>query len=268
MARSTKPQRRSANLSPEQMKTAIARLQARVDDLKAFDAKSITDGDGPEVKGLEARIKLTLAQVYGEDTYEYWRLIDASNLDRTVYVLSLVGGPGTSVQEIREGVARGIAGAIALLQGEIDSMREHLGAAGAASPEDRALTAYRELDLHPEIARAASGLYHDGHYANAVEDAVKALNALVRLRSGLDVDGVSLMQRAFSPNSPVLKFNNLSDQSDRDEQLGYMNMFSGAVSGLRNPRAHRIVQDDPERALEFIAFVSLLAKLLDQAKKV
>ena len=46
-----------------------------------------------------------------------------------------------------------------------------------------------------------------------------------------------------------------------------MMMFSGAVAGLRNPRAHKFIKDDPERALEFIAFVSLLAKLLDDAKK-
>ena len=44
-----------------------------------------------------------------------------------------------------------------------------------------------------------------------------------------------------------------------------MMMFSGAVAGLRNPRAHSFIEDDPERALEFIAFVSLLAKLLDEA---
>jgi hypothetical protein len=35
----------------------------------------------------------------------------------------------------------------------------------------------------------------------------------------------------------------------------------GAVVGLRNPRAHKLIQDDAERALEFIAFVSLLARL-------
>lgn len=44
-------------------------------------------------------------------------------------------------------------------------------------------------------------------------------------------------------------------------------LFAGAVAGLRNPRAHALIQDDPERALEFIAFVSLLAKLLDGARK-
>jgi uncharacterized protein (TIGR02391 family) len=84
---------------------------------------------------------------------------------------------------------------------------------------------------------------------------------LVRLRSGLDIDGTPLMEKAVSPNNPILKFNDLSDQSDRDEQKGFMMMFSGAVSGLTNPRAHGFIHDDPERALEFIAFVSLLAKL-------
>ena len=81
------------------------------------------------------------------------------------------------------------------------------------------------------------------------------------------MDGTPLMQKVFSPNAPILSFNSLADQSDRDEQLSFTMMFSGAVAGLRNPRAHKLIKDDPERALEFIAFVSLLAKLLDGAKK-
>jgi len=126
MARSSKPpQRRSANLAPDKMKTVIARLQARVDELKAVDPNSITDGKAPEIQELEARIKSTLSQVFGEDTHEYWRLRPATHLDHTTYTLSIFGhGPGTSVQEIRDGVAKGIASAIALLQAEIDAMRE------------------------------------------------------------------------------------------------------------------------------------------------
>ena len=75
------------------------------------------------------------------------------------------------------------------------------------------------------------------------------------------------MERAFNPTTPVLKFNDLQNQTDRDEQKGFMMLFSGAVVGLRNPRAHTLIRDDPERALEFIAFVSLLAKFVDGAKK-
>lgn len=142
----------------------------------------------------------------------------------------------------------------------------------AADAEDdassRTLAAYQGLDLHPEIARAASTLYSDGYYANAIEDAVKALNAFVRLRSAVhDRDGTELMEYVFNPKKPVLAFNELKDESDRNEQKGFMMMLSGAVAGLRNPRAHRLVRDDAERALEFIAYVSLLAKLVDEAKR-
>ena len=74
-------------------------------------------------------------------------------------------------------------------------------------------------------------LYEDGHYANAVEAAVKALNDLVRLRSGLESDGTALMEQAFSIKNPVIRFNSLQDDPDRNEQKGFMMMFSGAVSG-------------------------------------
>jgi len=164
-------------------------------------------------------------------------------------------------------IKRGVASAITRIETAISVLKERLEDSGETAAA-RAINAYQGLDLHPEIALAASQLYRDGHYAHAVEDAVKALNGLVRLRSGLNLDGMPLMQTAFSPKNPVLKFNNLASQSDLDEQQGFMFMFSGAVSGLRNPRAHGFIQDDPERALEFVAFVSLLAKLLDGATKI
>lgn len=76
------------------------------------------------------------------------------------------------------------------------------------------------------------------------------------------------MEKVFSPKNPILRFHELKNKSDEDEQRGFMMMFSGAVAGLRNPRAHKLIKDDPERALDFITFVSLLAKLLDGAVKV
>lgn len=85
--------------------------------------------------------------------------------------------------------------------------------------ESKTLKAYEGLDLHPEIARAANDLYRDGHYANAIEDAVKALNAFVRLRSGVeDRDGNGLMEFVFNPKNPIMAFNELKDDSDRDDR--------------------------------------------------
>jgi uncharacterized protein (TIGR02391 family) len=174
---------------------------------------------------------------------------------------------GTAIHEVREGLREGIATAKAQLEAIKAGFLEELGDSGRTLT-GKALKAYEGLELHPAIERASGNLFRDGHYANAVEDAVKALNALVRMNSGVDdKDGTTLMEYVFSPKSPVLKFNKLSDSSEVDEQKGFMMMFSGAVAGLRNPRAHKIIKDDPEMALEFIAFISLLAKLADRTTR-
>jgi Protein of unknown function (Hypoth_ymh) len=109
--------------------------------------------------------------------------------------------------------ARGRGRAAAAVAAAIQRLNEKL----TDADEDRAdgvLRAYEALDLHHEIARVASKLYEDGHYSTAVEHAVKALNGLARLRSGLEADGMQLMERAFGPSNPIIKFNDLSDQSD------------------------------------------------------
>jgi uncharacterized protein (TIGR02391 family) len=251
-------------MTAEHIKSSINRLRRRLDDLQAFDPNGVADRSDPQIDALEAAIDQSLAETFGQDTPEYDRYRGARTLDTAS--INLVYR--TPLPEIIEGLIRGKARAIALLEQAIRSLEEKLADMGASEdPSAKTLRAYEGLDLHREIAQAASQLYTDGHYANAVEASVKALNALVRLRSGLEIDGVPLMQQAFSPKNPILKFNGLKDQSDHDEQLGFMSMFSGAVSGLRNPRAHGFINDDAERALEFIAFVSLLAKLLDGAKK-
>jgi uncharacterized protein (TIGR02391 family) len=251
-------------LTPQQIRAAIPKLERRVQELKAVDVETITDDNYVAKEDeLESRVDATLVEIFGNDTADYERY-RIHMIDGTPVIMF---GPPTPIQERRTHIRRGIAEAISRLETAISVLKERIEDKGE-SAATRAVNAYQGLDLHPEIARAASPLYRDGHYAHAVEDAVKALRDLVRARSGLTLDGVQLMQTAFSPKNPILKFNDLAGQSDHDEQLGFMNMFSGAVSGLRNPRSHEFIRDDPERALEFIGFVSLLAKLLDEAKKV
>lgn len=254
-----------ARLSTEAARQAVPRLEARIRELRELDLRNIHSAEDPAIEELEARIRSTLASIYGEDAAEYRRLVHAAKLDQTSYRMA-----GTSVQEIRAGLNYGRMRAISLLSGEVTALRERPDFGeqlSEATGTAKALPASERLDLHPEIARAASKLYRDGHISNAIENAVKALNDLVRLRSGVGLDGTTLMEKVFSPKKPILRFNDLKDQPDQDEQNGYMMMFSGVVAELHNPRAYRLIKDDPERALEFIAFVSLLAKLLDSAKK-
>jgi uncharacterized protein (TIGR02391 family) len=245
------------------MKEAIPRLERRLQELEAVKIEHWDDQLKLQLAALQRKVEETLVDAFGADTIQYRRY---GVIQFWRFVRSTYHSP-PSPQQRASGYRRAITDAAAKLRTAIEMLQEKLEDLGETA-SGQALRAYVGLDLHPEIARAVGKLYRDGHYANAVETAVKALNGLVRLRSGVEhLDGSTLMEHVFSPKNPVLRFNALADESDRNEQKGYMMLFSGAVAGLRNPRAHKLIQDDAERALEFIAFVSLLAKLLEGAEK-
>jgi len=247
-----------ANVPLANIPAALRKLKRRLDDVEGMpDPIGVTDVY-TDANIIANKVNATIDEVFGADT------ADAADFHINEHWFTPNWGP-TEWHEKLDVFVRGRSRAAAVIRAAIDRLNERL----ADADEDRTdgvLRAYEGLDLHSEIARAASKLYRDGHYSTAVEHAVKALNDLVRLRSKLSFDGMTLMERAFSPGNPTLKFNALASDSDRDEQKGFMMMFRGAVAGLRNPRAHGFIHDDPERALEFIAFVSLLAKLLDETK--
>ena len=98
---------------------------------------------------------------------------------------------------------------------------------------------------------------------------MKSLDTEVRNKSGPHEkhrDGSDLMNFVFSPHTPILAFGDLSTESGRSEQVGYMQIFAGAMTGIRNPKAHQVVNIPAERALHHLFFVSLLFEKLDAAK--
>lgn len=123
--------------------------------------------------------------------------------------------------------------------------------------------------LHPIIKEVSKELFSDGHYAQAILEAYKAVvNEVKKVSDIRNLDGKPLMEQVFSVNNPIIKFNNLQSQSDKDEQVGLMFLFSGAALGIRNPKAHDyIIQKDPLRTLEYLTFASLLLKRLDERIK-
>ncbi len=257
------PTKQPATLSPGQTRAAIPKLERRISALRDFDLSEVGGYHNPAIDILENQIQATLAEIFPPESLDYERYL----VDSLYHSFGFSFGGETSPAEINQNYRRGFEEAIAKLESAVVVLTERLEDLGE-SDTGRALRAIEGLDLHPEIERASGGLFRDDHYANAVEDACKALNTLVKLRSGRDdLDGVTLMQQVFSEKSPTLQFNDLRDDSDRSEQRGMMHLYIGAMAAFRNPRAHKIIQDDPERALEYIAFISLLAKLLDQAKK-
>jgi uncharacterized protein (TIGR02391 family) len=123
--------------------------------------------------------------------------------------------------------------------------------------------------IHPEIVKVAKSRFDSRHFADAAEAAFKLINErikeIVRDRTGLEYDGVALMQRAFSKEKPVLKLGDLSTMIGEDMQVGYQQIFSGAMRGIRNPKAHANVQIDAIRSMHFIYLASLLMSKVDEA---
>jgi uncharacterized protein (TIGR02391 family) len=249
-------------LSPQEIEAYINKIERSINELKKFDINTIDEENPAHVRALRNKLIELLEELYGHNTPAFHRHAQLAEL----YVVNLAIGPRPSIQDNRHKVKKRIDDAITQLESIKNGFIEELEDADTGGSVQRAIKAYQGLELHPKIAGAASKRYLDGHCADAIEASVKVLNELVRLKSGLsDLDGVSLMTRVFGGDNPLVRFNSLLDASDKEEQKGFMFLFSGAVSGLRNPRAHKIIEDDPKMALKFIAFVSLLAELLDKA---
>lgn len=127
------------------------------------------------------------------------------------------------------------------------------------------LRLFDSMQLHPKIVEASRKLFEDEHYRDAILRAFIEVNNFVKAKTGLELDGKALMSKAFRIENPVIKLNELKTQSEKDEQEGFMFLFMGAMVGIRNPKAHdNIIQADPLRTLEYLAFASLLMRRAEE----
>ena len=129
-------------------------------------------------------------------------------------------------------------------------------------------TAPDQYIFHSEIERVSGGLYRDGHYKQAALEAYIRVIDQVKAVSRRPEDGDSLMNKAFGADKqpPIIQFNTLTTDAERDEQRGIMYLFKGIV-GLRNSKAHsNRLFNDPSRAHEYLALTSLLMRLLEIAQ--
>lgn len=120
--RTSKPQTpRTANLTLQQMRAALPKLDRRISELKAIDP-SITQRRGePRFESLEHKIEDTLVEIFGADTVEYNRFrigsLDKARIDFFEEV---------PLREVIEGYKRGVVEAISTLETIIQIFNEKL----------------------------------------------------------------------------------------------------------------------------------------------
>jgi uncharacterized protein (TIGR02391 family) len=124
--------------------------------------------------------------------------------------------------------------------------------------------------MNQEIVELAKPRFLAGHYADAVEAALKEINVRVKQRyktaTGDELDGVPLMRKAFTPSAPIIVLDDLSTETVRNVQQGYMELFAGSMAGIRNPKAHSNVIISPESAIHHLMLASLLLSKLAEVR--
>lgn len=128
-----------------------------------------------------------------------------------------------------------------------------------------------DKQIHPLISNVCKKKYFDGHYADAVESAFKEINSrckkIYKSKTGSEKDGSELMNSLFTQNNHVFWFEDNSTESGRNVQLGYMQIFSGSMTGIRNPKAHENQILNKDGAYKRLIFASLLMDKIDDAEE-
>lgn len=112
MARTRAPEPRTAQLSIEQMKAAIPKLERRITDLRGFNVSQVRDNGDPAGSALAAKVDGTLQEILGHGTVEY-NEYSIGYLGTTA--ISMFGN-GPPLSEVHQAYRRDIDHAIAKLQ--------------------------------------------------------------------------------------------------------------------------------------------------------
>ena len=119
----------SANLNAEQRKSALPRLQMRMDDLREFNPTEVTKRNDPRINALENAIDDFLTRTFGEGTVEYKRYRPAAHLDTA----SIFLGRPTPLHDVVEGLQHGKERAIEVLEGIKNIFLEEIALAEPSS---------------------------------------------------------------------------------------------------------------------------------------
>jgi uncharacterized protein (TIGR02391 family) len=119
-------------------------------------------------------------------------------------------------------------------------------------------------EFHPRVSEVASALYADGHFAQAVFEAHKAVEVRIREASGTDESGTRLIGAVFGGESPICSLTKRKGKLGRDEHDGRRLMLLGAAQAVRNLGAHELEGIDGPSAIELLGLASQFMRWLDE----
>lgn len=141
------------------------------------------------------------------------------------------------------------------------------GQAARRSPEPNERQPFARLHSETYVGL---DLFGDAYYDEAVRKvSQRFVNRVKELAGRPDLDGTALMEQAFSAQQPLLAFNERETLLERDVHDGYRFLAVGLTRAVRNVLTHRDSYGLSRiEAWEWLAFVSAMHRLLDEAQQV
>lgn len=153
-----------------------------------------------------------------------------------------------------------------ILGHDLTELGEHLDDLFSAATRETGDEGFLHL-LHPAVVAGSYGHFQNGHLRDAVLNAIVAIFDLIRERTGIDADGSTLVNRAFSLADPYLVLSELETDSGQNDQKGFIQLFNGSYQGIRNAKAHSLNHDLTEvKASQYLVHASLLARRVSEAR--
>jgi len=120
-------------------------------------------------------------------------------------------------------------------------------------------------------------LFQNDHYHEVIKNLGSFVENQIKIiyhsKTGKEDTGITLIGKSFSFDvekngdvirRPIIALNLLKTVSDRDEQTGYLNLFLGFISAIRNVYTHtQNMNISREAAIEKILFVNMLIQKLN-----
>lgn len=120
-SKSTSPPR-SAELTADDIRKGLKKLDRRIQDLEQFDVQVIEERGDAQTRALREKINGTIRDIFGHDTVEY-RQYSVSDLDTLPII---VNGPRHPLSRVQEGYQKGIDRALVSLRGLRETLQEKL----------------------------------------------------------------------------------------------------------------------------------------------
>lgn len=126
---------------------------------------------------------------------------------------------------------------------------------------------FRGRRMHSEVDKYCKTELMQENYFHAVFEATKGLAERMREMSGVDGDGIQLVDNIFSVENPILAINSLETESEKSEHKGFAQLLKGCFAAIRNPLAHepKILWTGEDDAADYLSLISLLHRKLDDA---